>query len=126
MEKHERTLASRSQIYDSKEQYYKDMVESKDQEIQRLKEPRNRQDMRKLVEWLNTTERANADVRYNLERRVKDLDDRLGRTLKLLKLCERTIKEQRANRSQRKAAPPNKADVEFFNLKEKQLESIID
>lgn len=103
------------------------MVESKDQQIQKLKEPRNRAEMRRLVEWLNTTERANAETRYTLEKRVKELDDRLGRALKLVKLCERTIKEQKTINSQKRPAlQVGKTDLEFFSLKEKQLENIID
>jgi hypothetical protein len=36
-----------------------------------------------------------------LEKRVKELDERLGRALKLIRLCERTIKEQRGSKSLR-------------------------
>lgn len=92
IDKNERMMAEKNQIYEEKEAFYKDLLSNKEQQIERLKGSQGKADVRRLIDYINTTERMNAETRAVLERRVKELADRLNRVCKLVKLSERTIK----------------------------------
>lgn len=53
-------MVEKNQIYEEKEVFYKDLLNNKEQQIERLKDSKGKADFRKLIEYINTTERMNS------------------------------------------------------------------